>query len=226
MKRILRISLFLLSLFILTGCTREEAQDEAMQTYSYEQDLETYELENDKLKFILNPDTTYFEVVDKQNNYTWTSNPVDGANDPNADSESKKYLQSTLLIEYSNDAGINTIYNNYEYSISKQIYSIEEGEDYIKVNYTIGNVEQVFIMPIAVPESRMNTFKDNMDSKQQRQINDYYRKIDITKLRPTDNKNELLSMYPDLKTEPVYELREGVADYLKKKIETRCNLLL
>ncbi|MBE5968120.1 MAG: hypothetical protein E7255_14360 [Lachnospiraceae bacterium] len=220
MKRLLKISIFLLSLLILTGCTKEEVQDEAMQTYSYEQDLETYELENDRLKFTLNPDTTYFEVVDKQNNYTWTSNPVDGANDPNADSESKKYLQSTLLIEYSNDTGMNTIFNNYEYSISKQIYSIEEGEDYIKVNYTIGNVEQVFIMPIAVPESRMNIFKDNMDSKQQRQINDYYRKIDITKLRPTDNKSELLSMYPDLETEPVYELREGVADYLKKKIET------
>ena len=122
-----------------------------------------------------------------------------------------------MLIEFSNEAGMTTLYNNFEYSISKNIYTVEQNEDSIKVNYTIGDVEKTFNIPNAIPESRMNIFLDRMENKQRRSVVDYYRKIDLNKLRPTDNKNELIEKYPDLVDEPVYELREGAQDYLKEE---------
>lgn len=219
MIKIKKLSILLLVILIFTACKREEEQEEIIGTYSYEEVDELYVLEDEKLKFTLDPSTTYFEVLNKSNNSIWNSNPIDAANDPFADPESKKYLQSTLLIEYSNDAGMTTVYNNFEYSISKNVYSIEYEEDYIKVNYTIGDVEKTFKIPTAIPESRMDIFLDRMESKQRRSIVDYYRKIDLNKPRPTDNKNDLIEKYPDLVDEPVYELRDGVQDYLKKKIE-------
>lgn len=219
MMKIRKLSLFLLLVLFLTGCKKEIEQDNKLETYAYEESNESYVLENDYLKFTLDPNTTYFEVLDKSNNTIWNSNPIGAADDPHADAESKKYLQSTLIIEYSSDTGMKTTYNNFEYSIMKNVYAIEKGEDYIKVYYTIGDVEKTFFIPTAVPESRMNIFLDRMDSKQQRQVKDYYRKIDINKLRATDNKSELLAKYPDLENECVYELREGAQDYLKKRVE-------
>ena len=217
MIKIKKLSLFLLLALLLTACKKNVEEDLIIETYSYEESDEVFVLEDDKIKFTLDPDTTYFEVLNKSNNSTWTSNPIAAADDPFADPESKKYLQSTLLIEYSNDAGMTTIYNNYEYSIIKKVYSVEADEDYIKVNYTIGDIEKTFNIPNALPESRMNIFLDRMDKKQRRSVVDYYRKIDINKLRPTDDKNELLGKYPELESEPVYELRENAQDYLKRE---------
>ena len=219
MIKIKKLSLFLLMVLLLAACKKEEEQEEIIATYAYEESDEAFVLEDEKLKFTLDPSTTYFEVLNKANNSTWYSNPIDAANDPYADPESKKYLQSTMLIEFSNEAGMTTLYNNFEYSISKNIYTVEQNEDSIKVNYTIGDVEKTFNIPNAIPESRMNIFLDRMENKQRRSVVDYYRKIDLNKLRPTDNKNELIEKYPDLVDEPVYELREGAQDYLKRRIE-------
>ncbi len=219
MKLMKTAGLILISSLLFAGCAREDLQEKVIDTYSYAEDKSSYILENDHLKFTLDPDTTYFQVLNKSDNSTWDSNPVGGANDEFADNQSKKYLQSTLLIEYCNDTGIKVLYNNYEYSILKRIYDIEQGEDYIKVNYTIGNVEKVFLLPVAAPESRMKEFMDQMEASDQKKINSYYRKIDITKLRATDNKAELIAQYPDIEQEPVYVLRDGTQDYLKKKIE-------
>lgn len=219
MKQFIKMGLFLVSTVLLTGCAKEEVQNDIMETYSYVQDENSYILENENIKFTLDPKTTYFEVTDKVNDTIWYSNPKDAENDELANAQSKKYLQSTFLVEYSTLTGINTIFNNYEYSIEKQIYTIETGADYIKVNYSLGDVEKVHVLPNAISESRMNVFMANMDAKQIKQINSYYRKYDINNLRATDNKSELLEKYPDLKDECIYVIRDGVQEYLLVKIE-------
>jgi ElaB/YqjD/DUF883 family membrane-anchored ribosome-binding protein len=194
--------------------------EETIPTYSYEEDQASYTLENEDIKFSLDPSTTYFEIIDKSNNATWTSNPVDGANDSKADEQSKKNLRSTLIIEYGDSTGIKTLYNVFQYSIEKGNYQVSQQKDAIQVDYTIGDLQKVYYIPTAVPISRMKIFMDKMDSGSQRQVNSYYRKIDINNLRPTDNKEELLAKYPDLANEVVYELRDGTQEYLKEKIQT------
>ncbi|BCJ94021.1 hypothetical protein acsn021_15900 [Anaerocolumna cellulosilytica] len=219
MKRLIRLGLFLLSAVLLTGCTGAQEQGEVMEPYAYTGDKTMYALENEFLSFSLDPATTYFQVTDKKNHTVWNSNPVEGANDEKADAESKKQILSTLLVKYSTDVGIQTTYSNYEYSIAKQVYEIEEGSDYIKVKYSIGDVEKVFIYPEALPESKMQIYLNKMDDSQKKQIDSYYRKYDVNKLRASDNKEELLIKYPDLETEKVYVIRDNLQEYISIKLE-------
>lgn len=219
MKHSILYCLILIVFVSLTACSNKEDDDKVMDTYSYEEDKTTYVLEDEKLKFTLDGDTTYFQVLNKESGMVWTSNPENASLDPMANAQNLKYLQSTLIIEYTNDTGITAIYDNFSYSIQNKLYTIEQGKDFIKVNYTIGDVKKVYVIPNAVPESRMKEFMDKMDDSSKKKINTYYRKIDINNLRATDNKGELLEKYPDLETENVYELREGTQEYLKAKIE-------
>lgn len=219
MRKLLILSFFLMSSILLIGCTKQEVDEEPIPIYSYEEDQDSYVLENDDIKFVLDPITTYFTVHDKSNDSTWTSNPEDGMNDPGADATSLKYLQSTLILEYSDVRGIKTLYNNHQYSILLGTYQVSKNGDTIQVDYTIGDLKKIFYIPTAVPESRIQEFLDKMDSSGQRQISSYYRKLDIDNLRPTDDKSALIAKYPDLKNEKVYELRDGTQDYLLKTIE-------
>ncbi len=219
MRKYLKICFILLLSVFMIGCASDTEQNGLMETYSYEEGQDTYLLENNELKLTLDPETTYFQVLDKSNGTVWNSNPADGADDALADVQSSKYLQSTLLIVYSDETGINTIYNNFEYSISKKIYTVEQGDGFIKVNYTIGNVQKVYVMPSAIPESRMTLFYDQMDNSSRRKIDNYYRKLDINNLRATDDKGALLEQYPDLAQENIFVLRENTQEHLKKSIE-------
>lgn len=219
MKQLKAVLLIILMIVVLGGCSKEEVVEEAMETYAYIEDKQEYALENEYLKMELDPDTTYFKVTNKEDGSVWYSNPEDIDLDSLADGESKNQLKSTLVLEYSNTLGINATYNNYTYSIQKSIYEIEQGNDYIKVDYTIGNTEQAFMIPLAIGESRLKTFTDNMEKSDVRKINEYYRKYDINNLRASDNKQELLKQYPNLEEESVYVLRDGLQKHIKSKLE-------
>ncbi len=219
MQKLLKLGFFLMSSMLFIGCAKQEVYEENIQTYSYEEDKDSYVLENDNVKFTLDSETTYFQVLDKSNNSIWKSNPENVDTDPMADATSQRYLQSTFLLEYTNDRGVNAIMNNFQFSIANGTYQIIELDDGIQVDYLIGDVEKVFYIPNAIVESRLQEFTEEMEATDARQINSYYRKIDINNLRPTDNRGELLAKYPDLENEIVYELRQGTQEYLMKTIE-------
>lgn len=204
----------------LIGCSRKEQAEDEIEVYGYEPpDNSDVVIENDNLEFHFNTDTTQFYIVRKGSDDIWYSNPQDAADDPIADNSSKDALLSTLSILYSTSAGVTTTLNNYSYSIVKGIYSYEVLDNGIKVDYSIGDIERTYCLPIAVPESRMLQFYDKLEKSDQRQIDEYYRRYDINNLRATEDKNSLLSRYPDLAKERVYVLRDSIAEYLKVKIE-------
>ncbi len=177
-------------------------------------------IENDDLIFTMDRETTRFSVTDKATGTVWESNPANADSDPLAPTIDKKSnLKSTLYITYGNVNGIMTTYNNCAYSIEKGIFDIEENKDSIVVNYTIGNTEKEFKIPLALPEKDFNAITKNMEKKAAKQVKEYYRKTDINKLRAQDNKEELLASYPDLANMKLYILRDGVAQHLKATIE-------
>ncbi|MCR5432273.1 MAG: hypothetical protein K6E95_06930 [Lachnospiraceae bacterium] len=177
-------------------------------------------MENDDLIFSMDRATSRFSVTDKATGAVWESNPAEADNDPLAPTLDKKAnLKSTLYITYGNIKGILTTYNNCAYSIDKGIFEIEEGKDSITVNYTIGNTEKEFKIPLALPEKDFKAITKNMEKKAAKQVKEYYRKTDINNLRASDNKEELLESYPDLADMKLYILRDGVAQHLKAAIE-------
>lgn len=128
-------------------------------------------------------------------------------------------MKSTLLLTYSVVNGVDTLYNNYKYSISSKIFNIEATENSIKVDYSIGEVEKEYIIPLVAEEERMEELLGNMSKGDASMVKDYYKKYDINNLGKKDDKEALLEQYPILEEKVIYVLRDGVKDNLKKKLE-------
>lgn len=223
MKRISKWLVLLLLAGILCGCSKEEEQ-EPISIRSYDAEMhegKEYILENDDLKLEFDPATTYFTLTQKNTGKVWYSNPPEAANDTLANAAVKRNMQSTVIVEYNTVNGVNTMMNNYEFSISNGIYEVEPSADEIRVLYTIGKVKKTFYIPLAIPESRMLEFYDKMERSQQKKLDDYYRRYDINNLFATDNKSELLRLYPDLETQRVYVIRDSASarEFVMRQIE-------
>ena len=194
-------------------------ETKSFETRSYAGEDETFVMENDSLRFELDGNTTHFAVTDKNSGAVWYSNPPEAANDPIAQVTDKASLQSTLILTFSTTSGTDTIYNNYQYSIENGLYEIEQGDDYVKVCYTVGVMEKEYIFPMAVTEARMKELIAEMDPDVQKRVQGYYKKYDINKLGKKDNKEELLELYPLLETEVLYILRDNSTENIMKLLE-------
>lgn len=176
-------------------------------------------LENEKLKLVMDPITTQFYLKVKETGEVWYSNPQDASEDTIALPVERERLQSTLLLTYSTINGVDTRYNNYAYSIKNGIYDIEQGDDYIKVFYSIGDMDKEYIIPPVITVEKMEEFTSKMAKTNVLMMEEYYKKYDINKLGKADNEEQLLASYPILETEVIYVLRSTTKDNIKAKME-------
>ena len=222
-KSLLVPVLFLLAIGIVALTVslipEEEETAEVIPVSKYEGNGGELVLENDSVKFVLDAETTQFSVTQKDNGTVWYSNPQDADEDPVALPSDIENLKSTLLLTYSTINGVDTLYNNYKYSIAAKNYEIEQGTDFIKVHYSVGEMEKEFMIPKVITEERMLSFMEQMSKTDASNVGDSYKKYDINNLGKKDNREELLEQYPVLETEVIYVLRNGVKDNMKKKLE-------
>lgn len=205
--------------FVVMNYDNKEEAEEIIRVNAYEGSTEPIVVENDELKMTMDPGTTQFSVELKKTGKIWYSNPQDAETDTIALPAEKGNLQSTLVMTYSVDTGLKTTYNNYEYSIKNGIYEIEAGEDYIRVNYSIGNVEKEYVIPPVCTEENFDHWISLMDKNAVNMVKQYYKKYDINKLGKKDDKEQLLQNYPILETDVIYVLRDGTNDSLKTKMQ-------
>ncbi|MCQ2506248.1 MAG: DUF5696 domain-containing protein [Lachnospiraceae bacterium] len=177
-----------------------------------------YVLENDDLKFTLDSATTQFKVEMKSNGDVWYSNPQGASEDPSVGLKEKNKLASTLILNYSTDRIKNILMNNYEFGISTGLYEIEEGDGYIRINYSIGDVPKTFVFPTIVPAERFEEYAAAWEAIGNKRAKSYYKKWDIvgdkepsaTDLKDDpDIKEKMLADYPMLAEEVCYVLRRN-----------------
>ncbi len=183
-------------------------QEPIMEVNGYSGSEDPIVVENDKLKLTMDPATTQFTVEVKDTGKVWYSNPPTAAEDPLAVASYKGRLQSTLLLTFSEATGLQTTYDNFSYGIDNRLYEIEQGEDYIKINYSIGEAEKQYTIPPVTTAAKMQEWFDAAGKQSASFIRRYYKKYDINDLDEEDNKEELLANYPILETEPIYVLRD------------------
>ncbi len=187
--------------------------------YSYTGDGKPLTMENEQLLFTLDPKTTQFSLLQKATGYTWYSNPVDGDQDPIALKADKDKLKSTILLTYGTTDGITTQFNNFTYSIENGVYEVEQNADgSIDVRYTIGRVNKIYYIPVAIPEERMNEICAEMTKSEKRKATDGYRLYDPAKFKADDDAAALYAKYPGLKEGKMYILRDGTAEHVKAKL--------
>ncbi len=183
-------------------------QEPVVELNGYDGTTDPIVVENDRLKLTMDPATTQFSLEVKDTGKVWYSNPPEAAADPLAVASYKGRLQSTLLLTFSQATGLQTTYDNFSYGIDNQLYEIEQGQDYIKVNYSIGEAEREYRIPPVTTAEKMQGWFDAAGKQDASFIRRYYKKYDINDLDEDDNREELLANYPILETEPIYVLRD------------------
>src|SRR5574344_354339 len=204
---------------------REEEDKTQFTYYEYKEpdpsfELPQYILENDKIKFELNPSTTQFTVTQKDDGHVWYSNPQTAALDPIALPKEKNYMNSTLLLTFSTENGVTDTSDTSSFSVDRKFYNVTNNGDSIQVDYIVGDVERTYIYPMALTGERMDELADQMTASNKNLMLQYYRKYDIDNLMATDNADELLAKYPALSEDYVYVIRDTVPEYMKEKIES------
>ncbi|MDD4113516.1 MAG: DUF5696 domain-containing protein, partial [Herbinix sp.] len=216
-KKLLLLLVIALLLGVTSACSKKVEEDN-IEVYSYDEITEKeVVLENDNLELHFFPETTQFYVLKKSTGYIWRSNPEDTSDQGGF----RKELESTFTLRYNTESGSKTLLNNYGLCIEKGNYSYEIKDNSIKVDYTVGDVNKIYYIPKAVPQSRFLEFYDKMSKSAQNQISMSYRIYDLNKLRKADDREALIATYPDLEVEPVYVIMDGTPDYLIEMAEEK-----
>ena len=200
--------------------TQKEPENERVPSISYyeEENPQALTLENDKLLFTMDPTTTRFSVTEKDTGRVWDSTPADADQDPIALTGNKEMLGSTLLVGYTTSSG-EMILNNNAYSIVNKTYQIDAQTDSIRVDYAIGQIERIYILPSAITKERFKTFTDAMSKKNNRQTTSNYSLYEPANLDKKDNKDEIIALYPSVQEESLYILKADVSATNKQKLE-------
>ena len=197
---------------------KTEAVNPPVVSY-YEDGKQTLTMENDKLLFEMNAETTQFTVTEKASGRVWRSNPENASSDPVAGAKNKNVLQSTMIVTYSSSSG--TIdFNNYEYSIENGTYSVSQDADgAVRVVYSVGQIEKIYLIPNVISVERYNTFTKAM-GKDARKVTNNYTLYKPDKVATADNKDELLAMFPELANQELYVLKPDTKENTKKSMAT------
>lgn len=204
---------------IINFQTSSEPQ-KSIELRGYEGSTSPIVVENDKLKLTMDPTTTQFTLEVKETGKVWYSNPPEADSDPLALAAYKGRLQSTLLLTFSQSTGLKTTYDNYSYGIENGLYEIEQGEDYIRVDYSVSKSEREYMIPPVITAANMEKWMDKMEVKDSGFLKRYYKKYDINNLGKKDDKEALLADYPILETEPIYVLSAAAKGATNMKMES------
>ncbi len=170
----------------------------------------TVTIENDALRLDMDKATSQFTLVEKATGREWRSNPENAAQDAVArNSQANLYaLQSTLLLTYTDrDKGTaNISFNNYQRSIMNGNFVIRDVTDTsLTVEYAIGDISKVYLMPYAITEERYLHFTDLMrtqlglsKSKINSKIGNVYNiySPDTLAKKTAEEKEAILALYP------------------------------
>ncbi len=202
------IAALVLFVFIPMYSASEKSFGRDTNVFYYEGDGKPLTMENDQLLFEMDASTTAFTVTNKATGKVWYSNPEGRDKDPIAKGVNADFLSSTLTVSYYDSTSLNEL-NNYTYSIVNQTYEIIPQEDgSIRVDYAVGKIERIFMIPSAITKERYTMFTDNMSKKNKKKMGNYYSLYEPDKLDKKTNKDEIIALYPSVTEQPLYILKD------------------
>ena len=177
-------------------------------------------LENEYLSLRFIPRTTAIVLTDKRTGVQWHSNPKGDAIDSFADVVTTYLMDSQFSLEYSDATGVEMTLYSGQSSVLLNAYEYEVVDGALEVRYTIGDIARSYRIPPAIARDKMDAFFDEMDDDELDIADSSYRLYDIDNLRSGDDKDVLLSTYPDLAKTSMYVLRDETRDYMKEILES------
>ena len=198
---------------------QETVAENPPKVHYYEGENSALTMENDSLLFEMDPATTWFTLTDKKSGNVWRSNPENAAQDPIAQAGNKEMLSSTLIVTYTTSSGEVGL-NNYTYSIKNQTYDVyAEDDGSVRVDYAVGKIERIYMIPTAITQERYTAFTDAMSKSTRKKVSGLYTLIEPEKLDKRDDREELLTLYPSVAEQPLYVLKANTSTSNKEKLE-------
>ena len=215
------LAIILVAVAVIMLWPDEIVEEKIIELRGYDGEETEFVMENDDLLFSMDSETTQFTITVKETGEVWYSNPQDADNDALAFTTEKSKLKSTVLLTYTNINGVDALYNNYDFSMKNKLYEIEQGEDYIKINYSIGDVEREYIIPLVMTKEKYDSFMENLSGGNKNLMSQYYKKYDVDNLSKADEKEKdaLLERYPLMAETVIYAIRDTANEAVKKKLE-------
>ena len=159
---------------------------------------------NEYLEFELDPATTRFTVKETASGRVWYSNPQDADKDPIASGTFKEELLSTMKITYNDTSGTVKNINNYTKSIKNEAYTVEQLDDgRIRVNYSIGDIDNPYLEPIAMTEERYKELVGMLSGKDKKKVN-AYKKFTLDTIKNQTDRENLKAQFPEIENQPLY----------------------
>lgn len=212
MKKLFSVFALLLSLaLVLTGCgsTLIENLDEKniLGSMTTENDVSSKEyellLENDKLEFYMNPDTTEIKVVNKADKSVWYSTNAEADDDAS---------RAILHLEYTTSGGVTNQINSYEGAVTSGQFKIDVTDEKVTVSYSIGNfTSQVLVPEILTTERYQELFSRFEDVFEAAKFRNYYTLFDKSQMQSDDvYAADILKSYPVLEENVMYVVSQTV----------------
>jgi len=134
------------------------AVDPDFNYYEYDEKKqpESYVLENNKIRFELDPLTTQFTILQKNTGHVWYSNNPETQNDPVALPKEKNLMQSPVLLRYSTENGVEEVYDVFMNSVKRNFYNVSKNKDVVSVQYTVGQMDREYIIPLVIYGKEMD----------------------------------------------------------------------
>ncbi|MCR5771109.1 MAG: hypothetical protein K6G87_07770 [Butyrivibrio sp.] len=205
--------------FVVVTYQNAEVAPEIIEPNAYTEIEGPVVIENDSLKLTMDPETTQFELLVKSSGKVWKSVPDGSEEDAIALPEEKAKLMSTLVMSFNTEAGLETTYDSYNYSVKNKIYEVIPGDDQIEVKYSLGQVEKEYVIPPVCTAEDYEKWTGAMSKEGLNVVGEYYKKYDINDLGKKDNKEELLANYPIIETNVIYVLRSTTKENVKKTLQ-------
>lgn len=199
----------------------EKQTETGLEFYSYEEDKmpESFVLENNKIRFELNPRTTQFTVLQKSTGHLWNSNPVNADSDPIALVKEKNNMKAPFILKYSTINGSDDFYDFYSNSVKRNFYSVEKKGNEVIVNYTIGQMDREYTFPLMMYEDELEVYQEKLSKTDSRTMLRLYKKYEYANMRNESEKQELLEKYPDVETKNLYLIFDTVKPFQKEQLE-------
>lgn len=188
----------------------QQAEESKIRRNSYDTKTKDKKMSNEYLEFTMYPTTSHFTLKEKKTGRVWMSNPDADKGGVSEDpgkvaigTSQLNDMRSTLIVSYSSSSADKDM-NNWEYSIDKQAYLIEEVKDEndvtteIRVHYTIGQIQGVAAIPQVLTGerydeiiSRIKNSDDTNTSRLDRAVTPNYENAQTIREMAQSNRFEL-----------------------------------
>ncbi len=157
--------------------------------------------DNDYLTLYLNEEDATFAVKDNETGHIWLSNPQDTETDPIATPYYQRIMKSQLQIRYFNEDVQSSVMDSYNDCVKDgqfEIQMLDDGTGY-KAIYTLGEMADDILLPLAISKERFEQFVGLMDDKTAKKVKRNY-------------------VLEEGDSGEYYRLRDGVKDYIKEDL--------